>query len=176
MVKQGVAMNKSKVLAELGILTAIALVLSFVESQIPAFFPIPGIKLGLTNIVVIIALYDIDNKGAAFINFMRIILVSMVAGNSVSLIYSLAGGLLSLVIMIILKESKRFNIIVVSIAGGVSHNVGQIIIAMILLNTREIGWYLLILWFTGIASGALVGLLGNEIIKRIQVYDKSNFY
>lgn len=160
--------NPGKIVALYGILAALAIVLSWVEAQIPAFFAVPGMKIGLTNIVVIVALYCMDIKSAIIINFVRILLVSFLFGNGISLMYSLVGGMLSTVVMILLKRVGRLRIITVSIIGGITHNIGQIIVAMILLQTTNIAWYLLILWFTGIAAGAVVGIIGGELTKRVR--------
>lgn len=163
---------RSYTVAKIGILSALALVLSFVEAQIPVFFAVPGMKLGLTNVVVLTALYLLDEKKALIINLVRIVLAFLLFGTAASLLYSLAGGFLSLAVMILLKNSRKFQIVTVSIAGGISHNIGQIIAAMILLDTSYIAWYLIILWFTGIASGAIIGVLGAEIIKRLKTHLK----
>ncbi len=150
-----------------GILIALALVFSYLESQIPTFFPIPGMKLGLTNIVVLLALYKIGNTGAMAINVLRIILVSLLFGGPSAFMYSLAGGMLSAVVMILLKKTKLFRMVTVSIAGGVAHNIGQILVAMFAMNTVSIVWYLAVLWVSGMVSGALIGLLGAELVRRL---------
>lgn len=157
-----------KTAALYGILAALALVLSWIEAQIPAFFAIPGMKIGLTNIVVIAALYCMSTKSALIINVVRILLVSFLFGNGVSLLYSLAGGVLSTVVMILLKKTGKLRVITVSIVGGITHNIGQIIVAMLLLGTTDLAWYLLILWFTGIGAGAVVGIIGGELCKRAE--------
>lgn len=149
-----------------GMMIAAALILSYVESQIPAFFAFPGMKLGLTNVVVVLALYKLGGGGAAAVNILRIVLVSALFGGPAALIYSLAGGMLSTAVMIILKR-LGFRSLTVSIAGGVSHNAGQMIAAMIIMNTAGLGWYLAVLWFTGMITGALIGVLGGELIKRL---------
>lgn len=158
----------TKKLAQYALLTALALILSFVESQIPAFFAVPGMKLGLTNLVVLIALYLMGDGAALGINLLRILLVSILFGNGVSFWYSLAGGLLSGLTMILLKHTNRFSMTAVSVTGGVMHNVGQILAAMLLLQTRAIAWYLVILWFSGIAAGAVIGLLGGFVSVRLR--------
>jgi heptaprenyl diphosphate synthase len=162
---------KAKQIAQYGLLIAMAMILSYVEAQIPAFFAVPGMKLGLTNVVVLYALYCMGDKSALMINFIRIFLVSMLFGNGISIAYSIAGGLLSGLVMIILKKAGKFGIVTVSIAGGVAHNIGQILVAMYLLEVTAIAWYLLILWFTGIASGLLIGILGGELCKRLRKID-----
>ncbi|MBQ6540588.1 MAG: Gx transporter family protein [Oscillospiraceae bacterium] len=164
---------KTKRIALYGLLIALALILSYLEARIPAFFAVPGMKLGITNLVVLAALYLMDAKSAVFINILRIILVSVLFGTGVSLAYSLAGGLLSGLVMILLKKTGRFGIVAVSTAGGVAHNIGQILTAMALLGTRSLAWYLLILWFTGIASGAVIGLLGGLLCGRLEGIFKS---
>lgn len=161
-------MKKSKLVAQYGLLTALALILSYAEAQIPAFFAVPGMKLGLTNLVVLAALYLMGAKSAVLVNLLRILLVSILFGNGMSLAYSLAGGLLSGAVMILLKRTGKFHMVTVSIAGGIAHNVGQIVTAMLLLETTALGWYLLILWFTGLASGAVIGLIGGELCRRLE--------
>ena len=159
---------QTKKIALYGVLIAVAFILSYVESLIPAFFAVPGMKLGLSNLVVIVSLYLIGWKSAASINLVRIVLAAILFGTVLSLAYSFAGALVSLLVMIILKKIGKFSTVVVSIAGGVCHNIGQIIVAMIVLNTRAIGWYLLILWFTGVAAGAVIGIIGGILIKRLK--------
>ena len=158
---------KTERIAKYGLLVALALILSYIEAQIPAFFAVPGMKLGLTNVVVLTALYLMDAKSAVVINLLRILLVSVLFGNGASLAYSAAGGILSAAVMILLKRTGRFSIVPVSVAGGVSHNIGQILVAMVMLQTRALGWYLLILWFTGVGAGAVIGVLGGMLVKRL---------
>lgn len=159
-----------KTIARYGLLIALALILSYAEAQIPAFFAVPGMKLGLTNLVVLLALYLMGSGSAVTINMIRIALVALLFGNGMSLAYSAAGGLLSGGVMILLKKAGRFSVVTVSIAGGVMHNVGQILVAMVLLGTSSLAWYLLILWFTGIASGAVIGILGGLLCGRLEKY------
>lgn len=159
--------NSSKLAARYGLLVALALILSYVEAQIPAFFTVPGMKLGLTNVVVLFALYSMGAGSAVGINLLRIVLVSILFGNGMSLAYSAAGGLLSGAVMILLKKTDRFSMTAVSVAGGVAHNVGQILAAVWLLGTRAVAWYLLVLWFTGLASGLVIGLLGGQVCRRM---------
>ncbi len=163
-------MSKTKTLATLGLLVALALILSYVESLIPAFFAIPGMKLGLTNLVVLVALYLLGERSAVAINLVRILLVGLLFGNGVSIFYSISGGILSLLVMILLKKSNKFSIITVSICGGISHNIGQILAAMVILQTTALGWYLCILWFTGLAAGAIIGILGAIITQRLKLH------
>lgn len=161
-------MKSVKKLALYGVLIALAIVLGYVEMLVPNFFFVPGMKLGLTNVVVVTALYTMDVKSAVIINFVRILLCALLFGNGVSLIYSLAGGLLSTAVMILLKQTGHFSIPMVSVAGGVMHNVGQILVAMVLMDTLAIGWYLMILWFSGMLTGALIGLLASLVAGRVR--------
>lgn len=160
-------MNKTKRLALYGILAALALVLSYIEAMIPTFFAVPGMKLGLTNLVVLVALYRMGTKPAMVINFARILLTSILFGTVVSLWYSLAGGLLSGIVMILLKNTGKFQPLTVSVAGGVMHNVGQILVAMVIMQTNAIAWYLLVLWISGIVVGAIIGVLGSWMLSRL---------
>ncbi len=159
---------KTDRIAKYSLLIALAMIFSYLEAQIPAFFAVPGMKLGLTNVVVLTALYLMDAKSAIVINLLRIFLVSVMFGNGMSLAYSAAGGILSGIVMILLKRTGKFSIVTVSATGGVCHNVGQILVAMALLETRALGWYLLILWFTGLAAGLAIGILGGMLVKRLE--------
>ncbi|MDC7294174.1 Gx transporter family protein [Butyrivibrio sp. DSM 10294] len=167
-------MRKTSKLALYGVMTALAMILSFVESQIPAFVAVPGVKIGLTNIAVLVALYILGDKGALAINFVRIVAVALLFGNAMSLSFSLAGGMLATIVMILLKKLGRFSATGVSIAGGLCHNLGQIIMAMIILNTKAIFWYLPVLWLSGVLSGFVIGIIGALVIRRIPV-GKSDF-
>ncbi len=162
-------MKNTKNIAIYGVLAALAMILSYVEVQIPAFVAVPGMKLGLTNIVVLVALYKIGNKSALFINVVRIIAISLLFGTATSFAFSFAGGMLSTLVMIILKRINKFSTIGVSVAGGVTHNIGQIIVAVILLNTKAIAWYLPILWISGIFSGMLIGFIGAMVCSRVNL-------
>ncbi|MBE5837759.1 Gx transporter family protein [Butyrivibrio sp.] len=162
-------MDKTKKIATYGVMAALAMILSYVEMQLPAFVAIPGVKMGLTNIVVIVALYKMGNKSAIFINIVRIIAVSLLFGTLMSFAFSFAGGMLSTLVMILLKKTDKFSTVGVSVAGGITHNIGQILAAMLLLNTKAIIWYLPVLWLSGIISGLIIGLIGAIIVKRIKV-------
>lgn len=160
--------NSTHKLALRGLLIAVCFILSWLESKLPVFTT-PGMKLGITNITILIALYKLGNKDAFAINTVRIILVGFTFGNIFSLLYSLSGGLLSCLIMILLKSTTKFKIVTISMVGGLSHNIGQIIMAMIILQTNGVIYYLPILWFGGIMSGILVGLIGGLTLTRIRI-------
>lgn len=165
-------MGKSKKIAQYALLVSLALILSYVESLIPSFAAVPGFRIGLANLVVITALYHFGYKEALIINIVRIILVLLLFGNTTAFFYSLAGAVFSFFIMAFLKKCGIFKIATVSICGAVSHNIGQILVAMVLTGTKSIAWYLAILWFTGIFSGAIIGFLGAIIVKRIEKIQK----
>ena len=149
--------------------TAIALVLSFIESQIPAFVAVPGVKIGLPNIAIVYALYRLGWKEAAAISMTRVVLVSLLFGSAASFLYSFAGAVLSLVGMTLLKKTGRFTEIVVSVAGGVLHNIGQIAMASFILETDVLRYYLPFLLISGILAGVAVGLVSGILIKRIHL-------
>ena len=150
-----------------GVFLALALVCSYVESLIPISFGIPGVKLGLTNIVVILMLYTIGAKDAILISVFRIILAGFMFGNAFSIIYSLAGGILSFVVMLLLKNTGKLKILSISTAGGISHNVGQLIVAALVVENYNILFYVPVLIIAGIITGFLIGLLAGEIVLRI---------
>jgi len=158
---------KSKKTALYGLLVALAFILSYIETLIP--FPVmPGIKIGLANLVVITALYGMGSKEAFVLSLIRIILVGFTFGNLSTMLYSLAGGLLSWLVMVLSKKRKWFSMVGVSVLGGVSHNIGQIIVAILTVNNVYIITYLPILLITGVVTGAFIGLLAALILKRIK--------
>ena len=156
-----------KKIAFYGLLIALAFVLSYIESLIPVFIAIPGAKLGLTNLVVLIALERFGKKDAFIINMIRILLVGFTFGNTFSLLYSFAGGILSFLIMILLKKTKKFSLVGISVGGGVGHNIGQIIVAAFVLETGALVYYLPFLLVIGTAAGVIIGILSAEILKRL---------
>ena len=160
--------NKSKWVAFIGACTALAMILAYVEVLMPPLFPaVPGIKMGLPNIVIVFLLYRRGPATAAVVSLLRIVLVSLLFSNAMALMYSLAGGALSLLVMIALRRLSVFSTVGVSVAGGVTHNVGQILMAMWLLNTAELGYYLVVLTVTGVIAGILIGLCGSLLIRKI---------
>lgn len=160
--------EKSKKIAFLGLCIALALILAYVEILMQPLFPaIPGIKMGLPNIIIVFLLYRRGEISAIGVSLLRILLVSILFGNVMAMIYSLAGGILSLLVMILLRRLNLLSAVGVSVAGGITHNVGQILAAMILLDTAELGYYLVVLTVTGTIAGILVGLCGSILIKKI---------
>ena len=160
---------KPKNIALLGLCAALAMILSYLESLIPLSFAVPGIKLGLANIAIIFVLYKLGAKEAILVSLIRIVWMAILFGNAVTLAYSVAGAILSLTAMILLKRSERFSTIGVSVVGGILHNTGQILVAMLIMDTAQIIYYLPILCISGIAAGAAVGIVSAILIKRVPV-------
>ncbi len=160
--------KKAKKVAFLGVLTSVALVLSYLESILPPIWAaVPGIKVGLPNVVIIFLLYRFGVKEAAIVSFIRIFVVALLFGNVMTLAYSFAGALLSIVLMAICKKIKVFSVVGTSIVGGVSHNLGQILVAIFLFDTVQIGYYMIILAITGTIAGVFIGLAGVLLLKKL---------
>ena len=144
-------------------LTALAMIFGYVEALIPFNFGIPGVKLGLANLVIVVALYLLPAHQVFFVQIVRIVLVSFLFGNLSMMIYSLAGGLLSFLVMSLLKKAGGFSVIGVSIAGGVTHNIGQLIVAMLVVQNMKIAYYASVLMIAGLITGGLIGMLAQRI-------------
>ena len=161
--------KKTKRIAFLGIMTSVALVLSYLEAMLPPIYAaVPGIKAGLPNIVIILILYRLGLKEATAVSLLRVFIVALLFGNAMTLAYSMAGAILSLAVMALFKKLDLFSAVGVSILGGVAHNLGQILVAIVLLNSTLIGYYMIILTVTGTLAGVFVGLVGSLIIKRLE--------
>ena len=158
---------KNKV-AVFGVFTSLALILSYVELLIPINFRIPGMKLGLANLLVVILLYKGCPRDALLLSVIRILLSGLIFGNMFSIFYSLGGGLLSLAVMVFLKKTGQFTVAGISIGGGASHNVGQLLVAMFVVQTYQVGYYLPVLLIAGVITGAVIGILSAEVLKRTQ--------
>ena len=159
---------KTKKVAFLGLFISLAMILSYIESQIPALVAVPGVKVGLPNIVMVLLLYKIGAKETVTVSIIRILLVSLLFGNVQTLTFSIAGAVLSLLGMILLKKTDLFSCITVSIMGGILHNVGQIIAACLWTGTAEIAYYLPVLLISGILAGAVIGIIAGILVKRLE--------
>ena len=159
---------KTKKVAFLGLFISLAMILSYIESQIPPLAAVPGVKVGLPNIVMVLLLYKIGAKETVTVSIIRIILVSLLFGNVQTLTFSIAGAVLSLLGMILLKKTDLFSCITVSIMGGILHNVGQIIAACLWTGTAEIAYYLPVLLISGILAGAVIGIIAGILVKRLE--------
>lgn len=154
--------------AYFGVFTALALIFSYVETLIPIHIGIPGVKLGLANLIVVIALYRIGVRESYVLSVLRVILAGFLFGNLFAILYSLAGGLFSLTVMAFLKKTEKFSVLGVSMAGGVFHNIGQLLMAAIVLESLSITYYLPVLLISGIVTGLLIGIVANEMLKRVR--------
>ena len=160
---------KTKRVAMFGMLVALAFIFSYVEHMIP--LPLPtGVKLGAANIVILCALYFLGFKEALAVSFVRILLSGVAFGIS-TVPYSLAGGILSLLVMVLLKRSKGFGITGVSVAGSVCHNIGQTLVAMALLGSKTV-FYFPMLLLSGIIAGVLIGLVSGVVVSKLKSYIK----
>ena len=160
--------------AYLGLFAAAAMLLGYVESLIPVFVTVPGMKLGLANLAVVLALYLYGGREAGAVSAVRIVLNAFLFGSLFSLAFSAAGGLISLAVMILLKRTGRFSIVGVSIAGGVFHNVGQLFVASFVVSNFRIFYYLTVLLVAGVVTGALIGVLAGEMEKRLKKIGKGS--
>jgi heptaprenyl diphosphate synthase len=153
----------------LALTISFAMILSFIESRIPAFTAIPGVKVGLANIAVIFTLYKFGVYEAIVVSLLRVVLVSMLFGNPQSFLFSVAGAVLSLTVMILLKKLVRAPEVVVSVSGGIMHNIGQIIMASIVLGTNVVAYYLPFLLLSGTLAGVVVGVASATLIKKVKL-------
>lgn len=153
--------------AYLGVMLALALICSYVEVLIPIPLGIPGIKLGIANIVIVFALYSMGIKEAFVLSVMRVTISGFMFGNVIAIAYSLAGGLLSLLVMFLLKKTDKLSCISISIAGGIFHNIGQMIIATILVDNYYVLYYVPVLMIAGFITGGCIGVVAQEVFLRI---------
>ena len=154
--------------AYFGVFTALALIFSYVEMLIPIQLGVPGIKLGLANLLVVIMLYRCGVKDAFLLSAVRVVLSGFIFGSMFSILYSLAGGILSLAAMGLLRKTDSFSVIGVSMAGGVFHNMGQLLMARAVTKTIKIGYYFPVLLVAGVVTGILIGVVSAEVLKRVQ--------
>lgn len=157
---------KSRV-AYFGVFTALALIFSYVETLIPVNLGIPGVKLGLANLIIVVALYKMRLSEAYFLSVVRVLLAGFIFGNYFSIIYSLAGGLLSLTVMALLKKWGGFSLQGISIAGGVFHNIGQLIVAAVVVETFSVTYYFPVLLVAGLLTGLVIGIVAEMMLKRL---------
>ena len=160
-------MNNKKI-AFLGLFVALAFVLSYIEFLLPLSIGIPGAKIGLANLVVMVTLYTMGEREAISLSLIRVVLVGITFGNMSMMIYSLAGAVLSLLAMLLARKTGKFSIGGVSVVGGVFHNIGQIIVAMLVLETDSLFYYLPFLIIVGTVSGVVIGLVAGLITERVR--------
>lgn len=147
-----------------GLFAALAILMGYVEMLIPVPVPIPGVKLGLANVIIIIMMYFMDTKSAFFVSLIRVVLSGLLFAGFAGLLYSLAGAMLSFTVMALLKKTDKFSIVGVSIAGGVFHNVGQIIVAALAVENVKMAYYLPFLLVSGVVTGMLIGIVAKTAL------------
>lgn len=157
----------TKKTAYMGMLVALAFIFSYIESLLPTSVGIPGVKIGLANMVVIVTLYTMGAAPAFALSLVRIVLTGFTFGNLASMVYSLGGGMLSLLVMVIARKTKLFSVTGVSVLGAVFHNVGQIIVAALVIENSSLFYYLPVLMISGVAFGIIIGVVGAMLIKRL---------
>ena len=167
--------QRTKDLALCAVLAAMAMIFSYIEAIIPIPVPIPGIKLGLANLVIVIALYSMDLKHAMAINLTRILVTGLLFTGLIATIYSLTGGVLSLLLMGLLKKTDKFSIVGVSMAGGVMHNIGQLIIASIMVSDIKMFLYFPVLLFAGLVTGILIGIASYILLSALPDMKKAGY-
>ena len=160
--------RKGARLASFGVFVALALIFSYIETLIPFQIGIPGVKLGLANLVIVIALYRMPVGEVYLLSGVRVVLTGFLFGNLMSILYSLAGGILSLTVMWGMKRIRSVSILGVSIAGGVFHNIGQLLAAALMVETYGVFSYLPVLLISGLLTGFVIGLAAGEMLKRIR--------
>ena len=161
-------LNNNRKIALCGVLIALAMILSYLESLVPIHMAVPGVKLGLANLVTIIALQRLDMKSTIMISVGRIVLSNILFGNLAVLLYSLAGAACSILIMTLLKKCRVFGLVGISVAGAVFHNLGQILVAVCVMENIRIFYYMFVLLITGTAAGVAIGLLASFLLKNIR--------
>ena len=157
--------KKSRKIAYYGMFAALALVMSYAEQFIPVPVPVPGVKPGLANIVILLALYTMDEKSAFAISVVRVIVASLLFSGMAGFFYSIAGAMLSLGVMILFKRKDFMGVPGVSVAGGISHNAGQILVACAVLENIRIMYYLPVLMISGIITGFFTGLAAKAALR-----------
>jgi len=155
----------------MGLLLALAFILSYLDSCIP-MPAVPGVKLGLANLAVIVCLWQVGTAEAWAVSLVRILLTGMTFGSASAMLYSFTGAVLSLSLMCALKHSKRFSTVGISVAGGVTHNLGQLLMAAAVTKTGGVLYYFPVLFAAGTVSGAVIGFIAGEIVLRLSGISK----
>ena len=150
-----------------GVFLALALILSYIESMLPVIYGIPGIKPGLANSMTLVMLYLAGPLEALLLSVTRIVLSGLMFSGLFTILYSLAGGLFSFLIMVLMKKSGLFSIVGISMAGGIAHNFAQLAVAVLLIENRNLMYYLPVLVVSGIVTGALIGVISREVFRRL---------
>lgn len=161
---------KNSKLTFMSLFICLGLIFSYIELQIPYFLPVPGIKLGLANIVSVVVLYMYGLRESLIINILRILIINLLFGTILSFLYAIVGGTLSIFTMFFLKKVESFSKKFVSVMGGISHNLGQIFVAIMIIETKEIIYYLPIMIISACVSGFIIGLISDKIYEKMIVF------
>lgn len=161
-------MMGSKRIAYCGLFAALAILMGYVELLIPMPILIPGVKLGLANVIIVIMLYFMDAKSAFFVSLIRVLLSGLLFAGFAGLLYSLSGAMLSFAVMLLLKRTERFSIVGVSVAGGIFHNVGQIVVAALVVENVRMAYYLPFLLVSGVVTGIVIGIVAQMALKYLK--------
>ena len=164
-------MKKTKKIAVFALCIALAFTLSFRETLIPINIGVPGVKIGIANLVVVAALYLLDKKSAFAISMIRILISGLVFSGAFSLLYSFCGGILSFLVMLLAMKNEKISILGVSVLGGAVHNIGQIIVAAVVMQTPRIIYYLPVLLISGTIAGIIVGIISKAVVERLMKID-----
>ena len=149
------------------LLAALALIFSYIEVLIPFNFGVPGIKLGVANLVIIVSLYYLGAGYAITVNVVRILIAGLLFNGLFGALYSLAGAIVSFIVMILLKKTDVFSVVGISMAGGVAHNLGQILVAAFLVSNIKIFIYFPVLIISGVVCGTIIGILSQLILRKL---------
>lgn len=168
--------SRTKVVATAALLSALALVFGYIEFLIPISVAMPGVKLGIANIVIVIALYRLGWKWALPINIVRVMLSALLFGSVFSALYSLAGAVLSFIVMALLMRTNLFSIAGVSMAGGVAHNLGQLIVACLVMETSSALYYYPVLLISGLATGIGIGIIATLVLNKLKTQNTTGLY
>ena len=162
-------MNNTRIITICGLMTALAMIFSYIESLVPIPIPVPGVKLGLANMAIMIVMFTIGTREAVFVDIIRVVLTSMLFGNFNSFIFSISGAVLSIVVMAVLKHTGKFSEVGISVTGGVMHNIGQIIAAAAFLCSTAVLVSLPVLIVSGTAVGFITGSVCKTVLSRIHI-------
>lgn len=171
--KRRTVRERTQWVALCGLLVALMLVLGFIESLLPVAAGVPGIKLGLSNGVLIFAVYMLGIPTAFVLMALKVVLSGLLFGGVNAMMYAFAGGLLSMLVMAGLSRVRGVYPVVVSMAGGLSHNVGQVALAMVMLGTPKLMYYMAILMIVGLATGAVTGVAADLVMKHLKRLNQS---
>lgn len=160
--------KKTQRIAVIGVISAFAIILSYIESLISFNFFVPGVKLGLANLAVVMVMYIYGNREAIIVNFIRIFIVGLLFTNLFSILFSIAGAVISFLLMALAKRTGKLSVMGVSVIGGVSHNIGQIIVAAFVVETYSVIYYVPVLIVAGVVTGMINGIVSETLVKYLR--------